>query len=287
MRCLALSGGGVRGAYQAGVISHILGTLRRQYDLYCGISVGAINSSFLSMYGAGSEVDAADSLVRIWYDISNEKVWRKWYRGLLGPIPAIWKSSVLDTSPLRSLIHSYFDLNLLRSSGKKLCVGAVGLSTGEYRTFTSDYPDIEKAILASSAFPGFFEPVFMDGQYWIDGGVREVVPLRSAIDMGATEIDVIVTCPDGVVASNVSEFSVASVTHRVIDVMFDEILSSDIKMTKYINDLVLAGGSDKRHVTVRVIRPKIHSSIHSIDFNNGVIRRLIEDGRRDAQQLAW
>ncbi|MEW1927190.1 patatin-like phospholipase family protein [Streptomyces sp. NPDC088360] len=46
--------------------------------------------------------------------------------------------------------------------------------------------------LASAAMPGIFAQYRMGGEHYVDGGVREVVPVDAAIDMGATEMIAII-----------------------------------------------------------------------------------------------
>ena len=38
-------------------------------------------------------------------------------------------------------------------------------------------------------------PVKFLGQLWSDGGVKEISPIKKAMEMGADEIDVIITSP--------------------------------------------------------------------------------------------
>ena len=47
---------------------------------------------------------------------------------------------------------------------------------------------LERAILASTAIPGVFEPVEIDGDLYVDGSVTASVDLGFAVEMGATEI---------------------------------------------------------------------------------------------------
>jgi predicted acylesterase/phospholipase RssA len=59
MKALVLSGGGAHGAYEAGVAKALL--QREQYDLVCGVSIGAINAALIA---AGRTEDA---LERFWH----------------------------------------------------------------------------------------------------------------------------------------------------------------------------------------------------------------------------
>ena len=52
MKALVLSGGGAQGAYEAGVAHALM--QRESFDLLCGVSIGAINASVLSMGEPGA-----------------------------------------------------------------------------------------------------------------------------------------------------------------------------------------------------------------------------------------
>lgn len=56
-------------------------------------------------------------------------------------------------------------------------------------------PDLIPAVLASAAIPGVFPPVVIGEETWVDGGVREILPLQAAIDLGADPIYAISASP--------------------------------------------------------------------------------------------
>jgi NTE family protein len=45
-----------------------------------------------------------------------------------------------------------------------------------------------QGVIASAAIPGIFEPQAIGGETYTDGGVREAVPIRAAIDLGADRV---------------------------------------------------------------------------------------------------
>ena len=51
--------------------------------------------------------------------------------------------------------------------------------------------DVSQALLASTALPGFFPPVQIDGESFIDGGVVNNVPISKAIELGCKHIFVL------------------------------------------------------------------------------------------------
>ena len=67
-----------------------------------------------------------------------------------------------------------------------LGIVATNLSQGVKRLFRAG--PLDGAILASTAIPGVFAPVELEGDLFVDGGVVASVDLASAVEMGATEI---------------------------------------------------------------------------------------------------
>lgn len=64
-RALALRGGGTKGAYEVGAlkaITTLLDPIEYSYDVVVGVSVGAINAAFISLYEIGKEKDAVKEL---------------------------------------------------------------------------------------------------------------------------------------------------------------------------------------------------------------------------------
>lgn len=89
---------------------------------------------------------------------------------------------LLSTPPLTD------DFRALR---RPLFIPAVALDTGERWVFGEpgfQHVPISRAVAASSAIPGFFEPVNIDGTDLVDGGVDRVEHLDIATAHGATAI---------------------------------------------------------------------------------------------------
>jgi hypothetical protein len=47
---------------------------------------------------------------------------------------------------------------------------------------------LAEGTLASASIPGVFRPVSLGGETYVDGGIREVLPLQAAVDLGADTI---------------------------------------------------------------------------------------------------
>lgn len=283
MRALVLSGGGSKGAFQVGAISHLLGELELTYDIFTGISVGALNGAHLAMYPAGSELLSVNHLVDVWNSISDTKVFTSRYPGLGSTLSLILSAlstkSLYSTAPLRSLVQKLLLPDKLLTSGKLLSVGAVSLNSGEVRYWNQDSSDIVQAVLASSAFPGFFEPVDIDGDVWTDGGVRDIAPIQRAMDLGATEVDVVITSPVGLSRIDAGGRTVVGIAKRIVDAMSEEIVETDVLLGKEL--------AEEEGITVRILRPSVVIQSNSLDFSQEKIQENIQHGLQQARKVDW
>lgn len=281
MRALVLSGGGVKGAYQVGVLYNWLYEQKIKYDILCGVSVGALNTSFLSQYKLGQEEQSYRDLLGLWETIDDSKIYKHWcvFRELAG----LWKPSLYNSKPLMDMVHDTLDCVKIIESGRKLRVGAVSLKTGKYYLFSEKHPKIAEGVIASSAFPVFLTPIEIYDELWTDGGVKTVTPISAAIDAGATEIDIVMTSPDSSVIDNKEKPNALHVAMRVIDLMSDEIIANDVKMALMINKALDSGANlpGKKQISFRIVRPKKLLIKNSLNFDPKEIERMMDIGFND------
>jgi len=77
--------------------------------------------------------------------------------------------------------------NDFRQLGTRLTLVATNLDTGDAAPFGRpgwDHIPISKAVQASSALPGLFPPVLVDGQYFVDGALQKTMHASVALDEG-------------------------------------------------------------------------------------------------------
>jgi NTE family protein len=294
MRAIVLSGGGARGAFQVGALRHLLGAKRNRYDIICGTSVGALNGAFLAQYQVGQEPEAARGLEDLWRSLKgNGSIYRRWYWGLLGRLPAVlprWaggRLSAYSSKPLRHLVRTRLSPRRVQESGRILRVGAVDLVTGERKVWTEqDGPRLWDGVLASSSFPVMLEPVRIGSALYTDDGVRDITPIGEAILAGATEIDAIACSPLGVPPHKPK--TGLDVLERCLMAMSDEIDRQDFDVVELYNGLVRTGQAPgKREITLRVLRPREPVLESGLDFDPRKIRANIELGFEAAKGTAW
>jgi len=79
--------------------------------------------------------------------------------------------------------------NDFRGLGRKLFLVATNLDTGGSVTFGApgqDHVPISRAIEASSALPGLFPPVEIDGEHYVDGALNKTLHASVALDEGVS-----------------------------------------------------------------------------------------------------
>jgi len=182
-----LSGGANRGALEVGVLLALLEhDIRPQ--ILVGTSIGAINAALLAI---NPTLEGARHLEEMWREAS-EKIFvrRDYVSGMWRLVTA--KSSLYDSNKLRELLKSFFPENVSLFSDIKdaeLYITAVDLNSGELRVFGTDRSQsILDAMMASAALPILFSPWQYEGRSYVDGGVVSDLPMRVAVDAGATEL---------------------------------------------------------------------------------------------------
>ncbi len=189
-RALILSGGGGRGAYQAGVLK-FLKEMNWTPDLICGTSVGAVNAVAI---GCGLSIE---EIISLWRNIDNKDIYRlsfkqqlKYYLFKDGYLP------VYDVEPLRRLLLQYYNIKALRNSKIEIIITTVNVLSAQLKFFNNKVIDIEH-VMASSAMPILFPWQYIDGEPYWDGGVMANTPILPALERGAREIIVVLLSPVG------------------------------------------------------------------------------------------
>jgi NTE family protein len=101
--------------------------------------------------------------------------------------------SYYDTSPLKKTLERLVDFDRINDLHCRLSVGAVGVSSGNFRYF--DNVEFRRQgkligpehIMASGALPPGFPAVLIDGEYYWDGGISSNTPLDYVLDMETTK----------------------------------------------------------------------------------------------------
>jgi predicted acylesterase/phospholipase RssA len=163
---LVLSGGAARGLAHLGVLS-VLEEQGVRVDLIVGASFGSIAGG---LYACGIPSVRVLSMVRAFFAS----------RGKSGNgHSALWEHAE------RAFQRELGDVRI-EDTRIPLRILAIDLSDETVRVFSQG--PLFTAVKASSAFPGLFDPLLIDGHLYVDGGILNSMLLKVAHDEGAEPI---------------------------------------------------------------------------------------------------
>ncbi len=151
-----------------------------------GVSVGALNAVVIAAYPS---LAGAHMLREIWLSKPAADVFRGHPLSLLmtrmrtqgvSVLPARNVARVIDRSVQLTGTDTFEELKV------PLQVVATNLHSGTSRVFDSG--PLRIALQASTAIPGVFPPVDINGHGYLDGGIIDNLPISLAADSGAREI---------------------------------------------------------------------------------------------------
>jgi NTE family protein len=229
--CLVLSGGGARGAYQAGAIRALFEICHEvnNFKLFrnlVGVSAGAINAAFLAAEADNLD-KATEKMCLMWRNLTTKEVFKTDYitvgrTGLrlaraitLGGFSSTLRPSklgLLNVEPLRKILSDAIRFDRIPGLIKEghlnsLCVTATDYSTSIGVTFfmgdkrLKEWRRVQRVgvredinidhIMGSAAIPIFFPPWKIGNRHFGDGCLRNSAPLSPARKIGANKILVI------------------------------------------------------------------------------------------------
>lgn len=189
---LVFAGGGGKGSYQIGVWKALkeLG-LDKHIKGLSGTSIGALNAT-LFLQG---DYDLAEE---IWINISQEKMLpvdkklilrnmfcveasKKKVENIMQWAERLEEYGTVSREGLLNIIDSHLDYDSIINSDKPCYVTCCKLPDIEPRYFKlSDYDGnkIRDILLGTSAIPLVFDKVLIEDKYYVDGGLKDNVPIK-------------------------------------------------------------------------------------------------------------
>ena len=227
-RALVLTAGGVTGAlYEVGVLRALEehhGSPIDRFDLFVGVSAGATVAAFLAqgvsptrlheaLLSGGDPLFPLEQRHVAVLDLGRAfrlagaaaRLALRALGGILSTRPAASSgttpglpSGLFDTEPYRRFIAATLSQRGLsddfRTLPRPLLIPATDLDSARRVTFGEPPWDdvlISTAVAASSAIPGFFEPVSLRSRQFIDGNVGTVAHLDLVADRGIDDVLVV------------------------------------------------------------------------------------------------
>lgn len=284
-RALVLSGGGSRGSYQVGVLKALSERCRISWDTVHGVSVGSLNAAWYAMHKKEQHPDCIDGLIQIWNSIdSSLNIYEPWLPLKLNYVSSMWKGSLYTGKPLEKLIGDFWDSKKIEESEVKLTVGCCSLSTLQYKDVTSldvGGKKIFDYVLASTHVPIIFEPLFIDNELWIDGGLQHIIPLQAALAESPDIIDIILSTPiserhRGI--EGVESLSAPQVAMRSTMLITNQVLKTDYEFLE-------RAIKENSHIQFNIYIPSTNPTPQSLNFSGEHIKSAIEAGYQDTIEM--
>jgi NTE family protein len=256
----AISGGGARGAAQVGMLRALL---ERDItpDFVVGVSIGAWNGAWLAHR---PDLDWVKRLEEVWRNVSRrtlDMVWWRAARNMVRRKPSLYEGHGLSRFVARHLqVHNFEDLAV------PFHTVAIDLTMGAKAVFSQG--PLAPAVLASSAIPGIFPPVVIDGRQHVDGGLVDPTGLDTAIELGARRVYVLDSGYAGRLPAPLGSMN------AIVDHTFQ--IAAQHRTRRTIQQM-------RRSVEIIHLRPDAGFLRHSMDF--GATDFYLNEGYRYAAQV--
>jgi len=184
----ALGGGGARGALQVGALRALF-EAALQPDLLVGTSAGAINATFLAQHGFTAS--SLDNLVAAWHDAETAD---------LLPANYVWltvrvlfnRARTYPSQRMRDFFIAHGltpEIRFQDLPGPRLILVAADINHHCCVLYGEDPNQrVLEGLLASTALPPWVNPLEVDGNFLMDGGLVSNLPIEPALKQGATQI---------------------------------------------------------------------------------------------------
>jgi len=274
---LIFSGGGAKGAYEAGAVA-LFAERGLSIQLVAGSSAGALNAAMVASGGV-------DRLEPMWRGLRREHVYSHRASVLFAGLLPGWltllaldgATALLDPQPLRELITAQLDFEKIRGSRVRLLVTATDLVRREQRVFDNRTLTVD-ALMAASAIPGAFPAVTVDGTLLVDGGLTARAPILEALEAAPVKRAVVVLsyAPD---ERGTPPATIRRALEEAVETALLHQIRRDVELARLKHPAV----------EVQVLTPSAALRLRPLEFDPDAVARVLELGRTDAQAClqAW
>jgi len=265
---LSFSGGGSFGAVEIGIVKNLMERKIVNFDLYTGISAGALNAGFLSYYKNINEgITKAENIYKT---INNRMVYK-----LLPPTEV----SLLNTEPLFNTLLKVID-KMPNEPIVHTLIGATNLYSGNLDVYSfEDNDDLNKVylLMSSSAIPGLFPPIRYNGNQYADGGTLSNELLQ--VENNGQYINITFVTPyEGYIYDNTPIDSLKEMIKRTINIVTSNFNNQLAKINENCENPI--GEINKYFVD-----PDLLKGYNILNFDNG--KELIDIGYNNVEHKKY
>lgn len=206
MKALVISGGGSKGAFAGGVAQYLMQGLGKEYDMFLGTSTGSLLIPHLSL-------NKIDKVYNLFTNVTQRDIFsvspfvqrKKGDREFVSIdfVNSLWQfvrmkrtfgeSKHLKKNIRRNFTKEEFETILATKEDVVVTVSNLSKNRVEYKSINDcSYEEFCDWIWISCNYIPFMSLATVNGFEYADGGLGCVIPIREAIQRGATEVDAIV-----------------------------------------------------------------------------------------------
>ena len=178
-----------------------------QPGIIVAVSAGALNGAFLAFEPS---LAMAERIAELWRRVTTREAlglsWRSVF-GMLG-----MRGHLADSKGLRALLERELPYRSFDATRVPLHIVAAEEATGREVLLTRG--DVLQAVLASTAIPGVFAPVRLDGRDLVDGVIASGTPIATAVRLGAKHV-IVLPCGFTCVEQSVPRHALGRAMHAV------------------------------------------------------------------------
>lgn len=266
-------GGGMRGAYGAGVFDYCLDQ-DINFDYCIGVSAGSAN-----VYSYVAKQRGRNYYFYVDYSF------RKEYMSLHN---FIHTGSYLDLEYIYGTLSNTdgeypLDYQTMKESNQIVRVVATDAQTGEPIYFSNKdiYKDDYGTIKGSSCVPVIDQPYEFQNHLLYDGGISDPVPIQKAFDEGCDKVVVILTKPRDYYRDPKNDRKISHLIQRKYPESAKKLANRGLL---YNEQLDMAKEYEKQG-KVLIVAPEDIGNMKTLTKDKGAIDQLYKDGYKDAKAI--
>ena len=226
----ALGGGAARGLSHIGVLK-VLEEFGIFPDVVCGVSIGAVvGALYASRFSAK--------------DIEKTALGLNWAKIVSMADITMFSDGFVRGKRVMSLINEVLGSRTFSELHCGFACGTTDIVSGEEIVLTEG--SLADAVRASYSIPGVFKPVYLNGRYLVDGGLKNVVPVSICRTLGADYVIGVNVIPDPTSVmcrpKRGSKFEICELSDSLIN---SKALSIENRNTRFLLDNEASGKNKK------------------------------------------
>lgn len=266
---LVLEGGGMRAVYTNGVLDFLMEN-NIDFNYIVGVSAG----SGSGMNFVSKQIGRMNTIS---VEYGNDK-------RVIGPANLLKHGSYFNLEYIYKHLDKevFFDYDAFFNSTTKFYAGCFNLKTGDVDYFSKE--ELKKSldpIIATSSLPLLSKIVTVDGVKYLDGGIRDSIPLNKSIKDGNKKNVIILTNPKEYRRKPESSLLLI----KILYFRYPKLIEALKRRHTVYNDMIDKIAKMEKNNEVFVIRPTVALNVSRYTQDKESLTEAYNQGKRDAKKM--